>query len=132
GLTWTVARRPLAPAPGGGWSPARAISFGMLATQRRSRSFLLGQPFSFAPGSVNGRSKYTAMRLVGDFLARNVREVFALSAGASLSWIPSDAITARVTYGHALKDAGGLGSKDIQDRGFHFRLTVFPLRLLGR
>lgn len=266
GLSYVVIRTPLTPRGEGRWSPATALSFGVALAQRRSRSFLLGQPFSFAPGSVDGRSKYTAARLLGDFLIRSSNQVFAMSAtatfglegtrspidgalnpdqhfkallvqlnyarrlsrqglelraratgqisssilysgerlssggestvrgyrenllltdqgavgsielsqpfsisgrdktafdwgafalagfldgarlhnsgsaptptksiysvGASLSWIPSDAILARVTYGYALKDTGNLGRRDLQDRGIHFGVTVFPLRLL--
>lgn len=266
GLTYAVLRQPLTPlGEARGWSPARALSFGVLVAQRRSRSFLLGQPFSFSPGSVDGRSKYTAVRLVGDYLVRNVKDVFAASVtatmglegtrstvpgalnpdrnfkallvqlnyarrltaqrlelrarvtgqiadsvlysgerlssggertvrgyrenlllsdkgaigsielsqpfsllpryragfdwgsfavaafadgavlrnhgaapisqrsiysvGGSLSWVPSDAIAARVSYGVALKKVPSLGNRDIQDRGLHFSLTVYPLRL---
>lgn len=266
GLTYRVLRRPLTPlGVMGEWSPAQSLSLGVLLAHRQSRSFLFGQPFSFAPGSVNGRSRYTAMRLVGDFLVRNVREVFAVSltatmgldgtrstvggalnpdqdfkaallqlnyarrltnqgmeargrltgqisdsvlysgerlstggettvrgyrenllltdkglagsielsqpfslsdnrrgfdwgafrasvftdaaylrnergaplatkslysVGAALSWVPSDAIVARFSYGHALKDVGNAGNRDIQDRGMHFRIIVYPFRLL--
>lgn len=266
GLNYGVIHTPLTPRGDGRWSPATALSFGVALTQRRSRSFLLGQPFSFAPGSVDGRSKYTAARLLGDFLVRGSNQVFATSAtatiglegtrspvvgalnpdkhfrallvqlnyarrlsskglqlraratgqisssilysgerlssggentvrgyrenllltdegaigsielsqrfsisgrdkaafdwgafaiagfvdgarlrnsgaaptptkslysvGASLSWVPSDAIVARVTYGYSLKDTGNLGRRDLQDRGIHFGITVFPLRLL--
>ena len=266
GLTYRLLHRPLTPLGASGeWSPAQSLSFGVLLAHRQSRSFLFGQPFSFAPGSVNGRSRYTAMRLVGDFLVRNVREVFAVSltatmglqgtrstvggalnpnedfkaalmqvnyarrltskglelrsrltgqisdsvlyagerlstggettvrgyrenllltdkglvgsielmqpfslsgnrrgfdwagfrasvftdaaylrngrgaplaakslysVGAALSWVPSDAIVARFSYGHALKEVGNAGNRDIQDRGMHFRIIVYPLRLL--
>ena len=266
GLSYGLLRTPLTPRGEGRWTPATSLSFGVAVAQRRSRSFLLGLPFSFAPGSVDGRSKYTAARLLGDFLVRGSNQVFATSAtatfglegtrspiagalnpdrhfkallvqlnyarrlsgqglelraratgqisdsilysgerlssggessvrgyrenllltdqgaigsiefsqpfsisgrdksgfdwgafavatfadgarlhnsgaaptatkslysvGASLSWIPSDAIVARITYGYALKDVGNLGRRDLQDRGIHFGLTVFPLRLL--
>ena len=266
GVTYGAVRNPLTPLGEGGWKPASSLSFGVAVAQRRSRSFLLGQPFSFAPGSVDGRSKYTAARLLGDLLLRSVNQVFAASVtatmglegtrtplavalnpdknfkallvqlnyarrlsgnglelraratgqvsdsilyagerlssggantvrgyrenllltdqgvigsvelsqpfslsgrersgfdwggfsiagfvdgarlhnfgsaatptrslysvGASLSWIPSDAIVARATYGHALTDVGNLGKRDLQDRGFHFSLTLYPLRLL--
>jgi hemolysin activation/secretion protein len=250
----------------GSWTPARSLSIGVAVAQRRSRSFLLGEPFSFAPGSVNGRSKYTAARLLGDLLVRSVNQVFAASVtatlglegtrspvpealnpdenfkallvqlnyarrlntkglelraratgqvsdsilysgerlssggestirgyrenllltdkgligsvelsqrfslsggdrsgfdwggfavagfldgarlynagramtptsslysvGASLSWVPSDAILAKFSYGHALKDVGNTGKEDLQDRGIHFGITLYPLRLL--
>lgn len=266
GLSYRFVRRPLTPLPEArGWAPAQALSFGVLIAQRRSRSFLLGQPFSFSPGSVNGRSKYTALRLTGDYLVRNVRDVFAVSVtgsmgldgtrsnipgalnpdrhfkallvqlnyarrltagrlelrgrltgqmsdsvlysgerlssggertvrgyrenllltdkgaigsielsqplslsprnqsrfdwgsfavaafadgavlrnhgsvplarrsiysvGGSLSWLPSDAISARVSYGVALREVSNLGNRDIQDHGLQFSVTLFPLRL---
>ena len=268
GLSYGFLRRPLTPlTEARGWSPAQALSFGVSVAQRRSRSFLLGQPFSFSPGSIDGRSKYTALRLTGDYLVRNVEDVFAVSltgsmglsgtrsniagalnpdrhfkalllqlnyarrltakrlelrgrltgqiadsvlysgerlssggertvrgyrenllltdkgaigsielsqpfslsargqsgfdwgtfavgafadgavlrnhgaaplgtrsiysVGASLSWLPSDAIAARVSYGHALKKVSNLGNRDIQDRGLHFSLTLYPLRLFN-
>lgn len=266
GLSYSALRTPLTPRGEGRWVPASSLSFGAAITQRRSRSFLLGQPFSFAPGSVDGRSRYTAARLLGDLLVRSVNQVFAASAtatfglkgtrspvagalnpdehfkalllqlnyarrltgrglelraratgqisdsilysgerlssggentvrgyrenllltdrgvigsvelshpfslsgrersgfdpgsfaiatfadgarlhnfgaaatptkslysiGASLSWIPSDAIVARVTYGRGLQDVSNLGKRDLQDRGVHFSFTLYPLRLL--
>ncbi len=268
GLNYAVVRRPLTPLPeAGGWSPAQALSLGVSVARRRSRSFVLGQPFSFSPGSVDGRTRYTALRLTGDYLVRNVQDVFAVSVtgslgldgtrspapgalnpdrnfkallvqlnyarrltaqrlelrarltgqisdsilysgerlssggertvrgyrenllltdkgaigsielsqpfslsppsqrqsgfdwgsfaiagfvdgavlrnqgaaplsqrsiysvGASLSWLPSDAIAARITYAEALRKVPGLGSRDIQDRGLHFSISIFPLRL---
>ena len=271
GVTYRLLQRPLTPlASGGGFTPARTLSVGALLAHRRSRSFLLGDPFSFSPGSVNGRTEYTAVRLTGDYLQRSVREVFAvsitgtlgldgtranqpgvftpkrnfksllvqlnyarrlskqgleararltgqisdsilysgerLSAGGEASvrgyrenflladrgvvgslelshplrlsgrerkpsgvdfgafalsgffdaalvrnhrapepvlksisslglaanWTPSDAIVARVAYGVALKGIDQVGGRDLQDRGLHFRFTLFPLRLFRR
>ncbi len=85
GLNYAVVRRPLTPLPeAGGWSPAQALSLGVSVAKRRSRSFLLGQPFSFSPGSVDGRTRYTALRLTSDYLVRNVQDVFAVSITGSL------------------------------------------------
>lgn len=270
GLVRKVLEAPLLPGgEPGRWRSARTLSVGALVTHRVSRTYLLGQPFSFSPGSVNGRSEYTAVRLIGDYVVRNVDQVFAVSVtatrgldgtrsdvpglptpkdgfhallaqvnyarrlsddglelrarlsgqvsdsvlysgerlsaggestvrgyrenlllgdkgvigsveiarpfslsgrraagrsfdwgafaasvfadgayvrnhrpphpesriysvGASLAWTPSDAVSARITYGHALRDVEVAGNKDIQDRGWHGRLTVRPLRLLRR
>lgn len=262
-------REPLTPAGEARWSPSQSLSAGIGVSHRRQESFLLGQPFSFAPGSVNGRAEYTALRLLGDYVVRSVDQVFAASAtgtiglagtrsnqpltlspdpnfvsllvqlnyarrlaqnglelrarltgqvassilysaerlgiggeasvrgyretllladtgavgsveiaypfslsgvdgprrrfdwgafsisafadaayartaedpqpnpdfiasvGASLAWQPAEGLSLRATYGHALVDivANPSGMRDLQDRGFHFRLTVYPLRL---
>ena len=50
-----------------------------------------------------------------------------LSVGAGLAWRPSPALQANFTYGHALKDVIVPGQRDMQDRGFHFAITVRPL-----
>ena len=260
---------PLMPVAEGRWSPSRQLSVGLGVAWRRQRSFLLGEPFSFAPGSVDGRSEYVAARLVGDYVQRNVDQVLAVSAtatmgidgtrsdlpfvlnpdrhylsllvqgnfarrlgpsglelrarvtgqaatsvlysserlsvggatsvrgyretliladqglvgsvelalpvslsgedgrardfdwgaftisafadagtarnvdapdpdprtlagvGVSLVWQPSDAVSVGIDYGIALIDARQTGSRDLQDRGIHFRFTLYPLDLVG-
>ncbi|WP_293675873.1 ShlB/FhaC/HecB family hemolysin secretion/activation protein [uncultured Phenylobacterium sp.] len=266
GVTHKLIDTPLAPLSGGGIAPARTLSVGMRVTHREQRTYLLGQPFSFGPGSVDGRSQYTAARLTADYVERGVRQVLVLSAtatlgldgtrtdipglhgpesdfkvalvqasyarrltrgglelrgrlaaqiadgplysgerfsaggensvrgyrenllladngafgslelaqpfnlgdqaetssfrwgaitasafldaawvdnrrgldptprsiaslGASLAWTPSDALFVRLTYGAALRDVPVSGGKDLQDRGFHFRVTLRPLAL---
>jgi hemolysin activation/secretion protein len=79
GLVRQLLREPLTPDGPQSWSPSRTLSAGIGISHRRQRSFLLGAPFSFAPGSVGGRAEYTALRLIGDYVVRNVDEVFALS-----------------------------------------------------
>lgn len=261
---------PLMPGAEGGWSPSRVLSLGAGLAWRQQRSFLLGQPFSFAPGSVDGRAEYGAARLLGDFVLRDVDQVFAVSAtgtvglwgtrsdeplvrspdrhflallvqanyarrltarglelrarltgqtansllysgerigvggvgtvrgyrealvladraligsvelaypfslsgssgaargfdwgaftlaafadgamvrnaeppqpiprelwsvGASLEWHPSDGVSLSLAYGYALKDVTQAGTRDLQDRGLHFRLTVHPFALRDR
>ena len=268
GINHRLIQEPLTPRSAtGGWRSAKVASLGLSLAHRRARTFLLGEPFSFSPGSVDGRSEYTALRLAGDYVARNVDQVVAASViwtigldgtrsdvpgipnpgryfkvllaqlnyarrlnrsglelqarlvaqttdgpvysgerfsagggtsvrgyrenllltdqgilgsvelsqrfslsrkraasgfdlgafsvaafvdgakvrnasqpqpgtrsihslGASLSWIPSDAILARLTYGIALKDVDIAGDRDIQDDGIHFLVTLYPLRLL--
>jgi len=270
GITHRLIDQPLTPAEAGGWFPAQSLSVGFLVAHRESRSFLLGEPFSFSPGSVNGQSEYTAVRLVTDGVRRSTEQVIALSItatvgidgtrsdvvgianpekrfkslllsfnyarrlkanglefrgrllgqlassvlysgerlavggentvrgyrenvlladqgivgsvelaqpfsltgsrrsatgfnygafsvagfadaaavsnvdgaavgqrklfsiGAALSWTPSEAVFARVSYALALKDIQQTGSRDLQDRGFHFRLTAYPLQLFRR
>lgn len=53
-------------------------------------------------------------------------------AGVSLLWTPSDALSARVTYGASLRDAAIVGRRNLQDRGLQFFITVRPLSLLRR
>lgn len=278
GFNHLLVADPLTPRPSGGWRAARSISVGWRVAHRETQTFLLGQPFSFSPGAVNGRSDYTALRLVADWVERGISQVTALSLtltqgvggtrvtptnaadaaellrrvpntdfravliqgsharrltakglelrlrvtgqwadgllysgerlaaggeftvrgyretlalvdrgvigsvelyqpvslsgrgasangvdlaafgasafvdgaylrnaldpqpqpselasiGGSLAWIPSDAITARVSYAYALIDARPAGSRDLQDRGFQFRLTFHPLALFRR
>lgn len=268
GLTHRIIAEPLAPAAEPGrWSSSRSFAAGFLLVHRRQKSFLLGEPFSFAPGSVDGRSEYTAIRATADYLARNVGQVFAAAltgtigldgtrsdepgvlnprrnfksllvqvnyarrlrgfelrgriagqvadgilysgerisiggessvrgyreglfladrgvigsvelarpfslsgrnrsasrfdwggftasafadaarfgnadppqpairsiagAGVSLTWNPSDAIAARLSYGLDLKKVPIAGARDLQDSGIHFRVTLYPARLLG-
>jgi hemolysin activation/secretion protein len=268
GLIHKFVDDPLLPAAvAGRWSPARRLTGGVLVTHRISRTYLQDLPFSFSPGSVEGRSHYTAVRLIGDYLVRNVDQVFAVSVtgtrglggtgsdvpgvprpkrhfgavlaqvnyarrlsdrglevrarisgqladsvlysgerfsaggetsvrgyrenllladrgvvgsvelgqpvnifgqkagasgfdwgafqltaftdaaavgnhdapqpqhhiysiGATVAWIPSDAVFARVTYGYALTKAQLTGKRDIQDRGLQFLVTVHPLRMM--
>jgi hemolysin activation/secretion protein len=267
GLAWRVIAEPLTPLGAGRWRAARSLSLGVRIGHRETETFLLGAPFSFSPGSVDGRSRLTVLRLTADFVERGISKVTALSftltqglsgtrstlpgvaspdphfrsylaqlsharrltpgglelrlrltgqwadgllysgerlsvggeytvrgyretlalvdtgvvgsvelaqpfslsrsgrdamgidwgafslsafadgallrnrrdpqpvpdrlgsVGASLAWVPSEAISARITYARALVDAVPVGSRDLQDRGFQFRLTLRPLLL---
>jgi hemolysin activation/secretion protein len=85
GLSRAVLSRPLMPGKGAGqWQPALAASVGAVLVHRRVRSTLLGQPFSFSPGSRDGRTKYDALRLNFDFTRRSLGTVFAASLTGSL------------------------------------------------
>ncbi|MBX9796953.1 hypothetical protein, partial [Sphingomonas sp.] len=79
GLNRLLVTEPLTPRPEGGWRAARSISVGWRIAHRETQTFLLGQPFSFSPGAVNGRSHYTALRLVADWVERGISQVTALS-----------------------------------------------------
>lgn len=268
GLAHTFFARPLTPRrDGDGWLSARSLTLGLSATHRVSKTKLLGRPFSFSPGAVNGRADYTALRLTGDFVQRGINTVLVvaltgtqglngsrgdipglispdkdfrsingqvsyarlltpnnlelrlrfagqysdgilysgerfaaggrqtvrgyretlvladtgaigsielaqpfslsgrgggrgnfdpgsfsvsafvdgailgnreiadpvtdklLSVGGSLSWTPSPAIRASITYAEALKDAVIPGRRDMQDKGFHFAITLRPFEL---
>lgn len=84
GVAHRLLNTPLAPLAGGGIAPARTLSVGLRATHRQQRTYFLGQPFSFSPGSVDGRSEYTAARLTADYVERGVSQVIALSATATV------------------------------------------------
>lgn len=84
GLAYKLTDTPLTPLSGGRISPARTLSVGLRATHREQKTYLFGQPFSFSPGSVDGRSEYTALRLTADYVQRGVSQVIALSATATL------------------------------------------------
>lgn len=96
GLTHTILREPLMPrVEAGRWTSSQTLNLGVFGVHRRQKSFLLGEPFSFAPGSAGGRTEYKATRLTADYLRRNVRSVISASAtttiglGGTQSDIPS-------------------------------------------
>ncbi|WP_156840392.1 ShlB/FhaC/HecB family hemolysin secretion/activation protein [Novosphingobium aquimarinum] len=78
GISHTIIDTPLIPS-GAGWDSARSLSAGALVVHRRTETELLGLPFSFSPGAVDGRAEYTALRLTQDFVERGTRHVFAVS-----------------------------------------------------
>jgi hemolysin activation/secretion protein len=49
--------------------------------------------------------------------------------GVALAWNPSEALSARIAWAEDLKEVPVSGSRDLQDRGFHFRVTLRPLKL---
>ncbi|PEQ14232.1 hypothetical protein B2G71_01080 [Novosphingobium sp. PC22D] len=80
GLSAYLMRTPLLPdAVAGQWRPARSLEVGLRLAHRESKTYLLGEPFSFSPGSVNGKAQYTALRLTADYIERGVDTVIALS-----------------------------------------------------
>jgi hemolysin activation/secretion protein len=84
GLSERLVEEPLTPLPGGdGWSPARSFTVGMRLGWRESYTSLLGMPFSFSPGAVNGYSDLTVFRGTADFVQRSDREVIAISGTGS-------------------------------------------------
>lgn len=63
------------------WSPARDLSVAITLSHQVSRTYLLGEPFSFAPGSVDGRSYVTTLRGSLDWLVRG-----RAGAGGERGW----------------------------------------------
>ena len=85
GVTQAILNEPLMPAEGdGNWHPSRKLTLGLSFAKRVSRTYLFGRPFSFAPGSVDGRSAYTVARLSADWLQRGVNSVLAFSLTGTL------------------------------------------------
>jgi len=121
GLTRRFVEAPLLPAAEPGrWSPARTLSGGVLLAHRVSRTSLQGEPFSFGAGAVNGRSRYTVVRLTGDYLVRGVDQVFAFSltgtrglsgSGSDVPGAPAprphfQTLVAQLNYARRLSDKG--------------------------
>lgn len=80
GLTHDVVAQPLTPLPEGrSWRSARSVQVGVRVSHRRSETSLLGRPFSFSPGSVDGVAEYTALRLTADWIERGIQSVSALT-----------------------------------------------------
>ena len=65
-------------------TPEQALTLGLSAEWRRSQTFAGGQPFSFSPGSDNGRTNVTALRFYQDWLDRNAERVVALRSTFSV------------------------------------------------
>jgi hemolysin activation/secretion protein len=54
------------------------LTLGLDLERRRAQTFLLGQPFSFTAGSVNGNTNVTALRFYQAWLDRNAERAFAV------------------------------------------------------
>lgn len=65
-------------------TPEQALTLGLSAEWRRSRTFLLSEPFSFTPGADNGRTNVSALRFYQDWLDRNAERVVALRSTFSV------------------------------------------------
>ena len=82
GFGLTLWQRPLSPASTDGQPEASAQSVVLRAglIHRETRTFLLGQPFSFSPGSVRGLAQYTALRLGAEWTRRSSSTVWIAQA----------------------------------------------------
>lgn len=120
GLAHDFVKTPLMPKPGGGFAAARTLSAKAQFDYRNTKTFLLGEPFSFAPGSVRGLSRYYAARAGLDYVSRSVSEVLAsaLTVTVGLDGTRSDipgvpapdkhfvGVLGQATYARRLNDAG--------------------------
>jgi len=59
-------------------TPQRTFALGMNLERRQSKSFLLDNPFSFAPGEINGKATITVARFVQEWLDRDIDQVMAV------------------------------------------------------
>lgn len=73
--------------------PTQSLHGSARFEHRRSKTFLLGEPFSFSRGVQDGESRVSVIRLSGEWLERTVRQVFALR---SIFSIGIDALDATV------------------------------------
>ena len=84
GIERTLLREPLLPRGNGTFSPAQTLTARLSVTHRDTTTFLLGERFSFSPGSEDGVARYTAARAGLDYLSRSVRQVLAGSLTVTL------------------------------------------------
>jgi hemolysin activation/secretion protein len=78
-------------------SPAESLKVGLILASRESTSTLLGQPFSFSPGEVNGKSNYNVLRTTVDWVERSDQQVLAFSGIVSFGLQGSGSDVAAVT-----------------------------------
>jgi hemolysin activation/secretion protein len=64
-------------------TPERALTLSLALDDRASDTFLLGEPFSFSPGYVDGHARATVLRLLVDWIDRQPTHVFALRSTVS-------------------------------------------------
>lgn len=62
----------------------REFALALVGERRHSESYLLGEPFSFSPGAVNGQATVSALRFAQEFVDRNQSRVIALRSTFSL------------------------------------------------
>lgn len=77
GIERALVREPLLPRGDGTFSSAQTLTARLSVTHRETTTFLLGERFSFSPGSQDGVARYTAARAGLDYLSRSVRQVLA-------------------------------------------------------
>ena len=59
------------------------LTLGISLERRQEQTFLLGMPFDFVPGSVNGETNVTALRFTQSWLDRNAERAFAFRSTLS-------------------------------------------------
>jgi hemolysin activation/secretion protein len=82
-------------------TPDRQLTLAAALERREARTWLLGEPFSFSPGVVDGKSTVSVLRLVQDLVDRDrnqvvsVRSTFSIGLDAFGSTIHDDAPDSR-------------------------------------
>lgn len=66
------------------FSPNNKFLASMLLERRTSQSHAFGQPYSFSPGPVEGKSKVTVMRFVGEWVNQQATYVLAIRSTFSV------------------------------------------------
>lgn len=131
GLARHLRRSPLMPAGvAGRWSSSETLTVGARFGYRRQKSYLLGERFSFAPGSVDGRTEYKVLRLTGDYVRRNVDHLlaFAITTNVGLGGTQSDIPSVPNPSDHFVAVVGQLdGALRLEESGLQLRG-----RLLGQ
>jgi len=74
-----------------GRTPSREFAVGLIGEWLHSRSELLGIPYSFSPGSIDGESTVAALRCFQEYLYRSRRQVVAAHSRFSLGVDACDA-----------------------------------------
>lgn len=72
-------------------TPQQTLSLGLNLERRHSESFLLGIPFSFAPGEENGEATVTVARFIQEWLDRRLNQVIAARSTFSVGLDAFDA-----------------------------------------
>ena len=65
-------------------APTREFALSLGLDRKSSQSYLLGAPFSFSPGSVNGETTVSVLRLAQEYVARSQTHVLALRSSFNL------------------------------------------------
>ncbi len=65
-------------------TPYQTFAIALTLDRRHSKTFLLGQPFSFTPGVRNGESDVTVLRFSQEWLARSLSQVIAVRSSFSV------------------------------------------------
>ena len=65
-------------------TPNQELGIALKAEKRTSKTYLLGRPFSFSPGVVDGESNISVLRFIQDWLKRGPNQVLAARSSFNL------------------------------------------------
>lgn len=129
GIAATLYARPLSPAAdsGGAEISERSLVLGARYLHRETQTFLLGIPFSFSPGSVNGRAAYDAAKVSLDWTERSGRAawLFGLAATVGIDGTRSDVAGIPNPDRHFLTVVGQAShARRLGESGFELRARI--------